>query len=362
MKRTELEMIVIEEETDGARRLVRTGVLHSRQSRHWYPVINYVPVMLTFPTRLTAAFARDHADVLRNLEGYIPPSMDPMPGERNVQTTFTEEWSGLGAAPITFVYTDEELEKMHRVWLRQPAEGDASAGVVLDVGCGFGREARVLSRLFPTADVLGVDLNLSLLEAAEELKGEHRVHLVIASLFHLPFADGVADHVHSEGVIHHTFSTKDAFDAIVPFCKPDGSLFIWVYAKEDPQMIPGVMGRVRRALMVVNHGFTRPVLSRLPPPLRKAAIALLAAGVHPFLRARVRHGDEWTFDNTMHVLRDGFTPRYIHRHGFNEVLTWFEDAGFSPAVHSPVGLREATGRVPKGIGVLGRKTPPDSAS
>jgi len=59
----------------------------------------------------------------------------------------------------------------------------------------------------------------------------------------------------------------------------------------------------------------------------------------------------------LHGLRDAFTPRYAHQHGFNEVLTWFEDAGFEPRMQSPSRYRDLIGRRLVGIGIVGRRAP-----
>jgi len=97
--------------------MVKTGVLFCEASRLWYPVINYVPVMLTFATGLVEGFARDNSELLARHPGYAAPTLDPCPGERSVQATFTEEWSGLGEDELTFVYTDDELLKLRRAIL-----------------------------------------------------------------------------------------------------------------------------------------------------------------------------------------------------------------------------------------------------
>jgi SAM-dependent methyltransferase/uncharacterized protein YbaR (Trm112 family) len=351
-----LEIKVIESESDGDRRLIKTGVLFCADSGLWYPITNHVPVMLTFPTALVDRFARDHADALAAFPGAAAPSLAPMPGERSVQKTFTEEWLGLGADDITFVYTDEELLALHRdVWLHLPPTGDPAVKTVLDVGCGFGREAKILAEIFPNADVFGVDLNLSLLESAETLKGHPRLHLVIASLFHLPFARGSVDHVHSQGVIHLTYSTERAFDAIAPFPRPGGSIFIWVYAKEDALMVPGVRGLLTRVYLFVTNRIGRPVLSRLPAPARNLAVGLLTALLHPVFKLRSRHRRQWRIRNTRHSVRDVFTPRYAHLHGFNEVLSWFEERNFSAVPQSPAKYRTLIGKPLLGIGFLGRR-------
>jgi len=37
---------------------------------------------------------------------------------------------------------------------------------------------------------------------------------------------------------------------------------------------------------------------------------------------------EWKLENTEHSLRDWLSPRYARRHGFNEVMEWFDETGF----------------------------------
>jgi SAM-dependent methyltransferase/uncharacterized protein YbaR (Trm112 family) len=350
-----LDVLSIAVENHEGRDLVRTGILYCNESKYWYPIINYVPVLLTFRTRLVDRFMADHAASLSALPGYSSPDLPPMPGEISVQKTFTEEWSGLGNDERTFAYSDTELVAVHRdVWLRfSPAEIDA-VDTVLNVGCGFGKEAIVLGEIFPNAHIFAIDLNLSLLQAARGLSEHGRIHPVIASLFRLPFAPRSFAHVHSQGVIHHTYSTEAAFRAISVFARPAGSLFIWVYAQEDSHVVPGFRGALIRLYWLVSHRIGRPILSRMPPPVRNAAMFGLTALLYPIVKLRDRRRSDWHFRNTLHGLRDAFTPRYAHQHGFNEVLSWFEDAGFEPRMQSPSRYRDLIGKRLVGIGVVGR--------
>ena len=351
-----LELETLEAETVGGRQVIKTGILRCGQSRLWYPIISYVPVMLTFQTALVDGFARRHAAQVTAQPGFNPPNLPPETGERAVQKSFTEEWSGLKADPLTFVYTVEQLTLLHReVWLHLPPEGDPTKKRVMDVGCGFGREAQVLEGIFPNADVLGVDLNLSLLEAAPALKGDPRLHLVIASLFKIPFEKGSMDHVHCQGVLHHTYSTKRAFDSIAAFVAPTGSIFTWVYATEDSFVVKGMRGLVIRAYWLVSHRIGRPILSRLPAPLRNACMFLITCLLHPLIKARWRHPTPWKFSNSLHGLRDMFTPRYADQLGFNEVLTWYEELGLTPLMQRPGRYREIMGSRLLGVGMVGRR-------
>jgi SAM-dependent methyltransferase len=353
-----LQLLALESEAHGDRHLVRTGVLSCAESRYWYPVINFVPVLLTFRTRLAAQFAVQYAHALTGLSDYRLPDLPPMPGEKSVQQTFTEEWSGLGDDETTFIYSDAELVALHRdVWLRFSPDQTRRVDSVLNVGCGFGKESIILSEIFPQADVFAVDLNLSLLQAGPRLAAHASVHPVIASLFRLPFEPGSFAHVHSQGVLHHTYSTEAAFQSIARFPRADGSLFVWLYAQEDSMVVPGVRGALIRAYWLISHHVGRPVLSRLPAPLRNAAMVTLTAAAYPLVRLRARRGQPWSFSNTLHGLRDAFTPRYAHQHGFNEVLMWFEDAGFEPRLQSPRRYRELIGRRLVGVGVVGRRVP-----
>jgi SAM-dependent methyltransferase/uncharacterized protein YbaR (Trm112 family) len=350
-----LELISFDSEQKSDCELVRTGVLYCRDSLHWYPIINYVPVLLTFRTRLAETFRALHAVEFAALSVYSTPDLPPMPGERSIQKTFTEEWSGLGNDDRTFLYSDSELVALHRdVWLRFSSEELNAVDTVLNVGCGFGKEAIVLAEIFPNADIFGVDLNLSLLQAAPGLTSYPRVHPIIASLFHLPFAKGSFAHVHSQGVIHHTYSTEAAFRTIAAFTRPGGTLFVWVYAREDSLVVRGFSGVLVRMYWFVSHRIGRPILSRMPAAVRNVVLQVLTAAVYPLVKLRDRRAGEWHFRNTLHGLRDAFTPRYAHQHGFNEVIGWFEDAGFDPRLQSPSKYRDLIGKRLIGVGIVGR--------
>ncbi|EKS35619.1 methyltransferase domain-containing protein [Afipia clevelandensis] len=354
----QLQVAAIESGVDIEKKAaVRTGILWSEQGGFWYPIINYVPIMLTFVTPLVTKFASEHASRVAALSGQPKlPNASPEQGERSVQTTFTEEWGGLEDDQLTFVYDQTELVALHRdVWIQQDDEERSSARTVLDVGCGFGKEAIVLSELYPNAQVIGADLNLAVVKAGERLVETTRVNPVVASLFHLPFSPESMDHVHCQGVLHHTWSTKAGFDAIAEKVASAGSLFVWVYAAEDRHVVKGVRGMLVRAYWSISHRIFRPVLSRAPSAVRSAAVHAISAAIHPIIKDRGRNRGRWKYANTVHGIRDAFTPMYAHEHGFNEVLEWFEAAGFSPKPQRPLKYRELFGSRLVGAGFIGRR-------
>src|SRR5262245_10597854 len=106
--------------------------------------------------------------------------------------------------------------------------GQIPVGVTLEVGCGYGRFVDVVQRSGGT--IIGIDLSTHSIELAQDFVGlRDNVHLVQCDLFRLPFRQGSFDRVFSIGVLHHTPDTRGAFDALLPYVRPQGQISIWVY-------------------------------------------------------------------------------------------------------------------------------------
>jgi SAM-dependent methyltransferase len=148
---------------------------------------------------------------------------------------------------------------------------------------------------------------------------------VVASLFHLPFAEASFDLVYSQGVLHHTYSTYEAFRNGTRYVRPGGQICIWVNGLEDH---------------LAGHGLSGWVHSLLP---------------HLFFKRLKRHGPRWTLANTEHSVRDRLKPRYARKHSFNEVIVWYEEQGLTTQVHSPTAYRRLFGRPLWGMGLKGTK-------
>lgn len=326
------------------------GALTCATCGTWYPVRGQVPVLLDFATPFHDAFALQHGDALADLH---PPRGEPRPGERSTQETFTEEWDTVSESELSFIFTGDELVELNkRVWLK--GIDGAQPRTVLDVGCGVGHESRAL-RAATGAHVIGVDANLALLGRRAAGEQEEGVSYVVASLFALPFRQRSFDLVYSMGVLHHTYSTRAAFDAISPFAADHGHVFVWLYGREDHLAAEGKRGKAMRATILIER-VLRPGVARAPEPVRKAFFAAASRAAHPLLQPRVRHSSEWSRADTEMYLRDWLSPRYAHRHGYNEVAGWFEEAGFAIVdVQSPQAYREIVGYPIGGVGLTGRR-------
>ena len=98
---------------------VKSGLLYCNKLKIFYPIINGVPIMLTFPTVLTLNFKKKYEnEIQKKIPNYKLPKLQPMKGEKNIQKTFTEEWNGLGDDEIVFMYDKNEGYNLHKkVWL-----------------------------------------------------------------------------------------------------------------------------------------------------------------------------------------------------------------------------------------------------
>jgi len=129
--------------------------------------------------------------------------------------------------------------------------------MVLEMGIGIGGIADHVSRR-GECELVGVDLSYAVDAARKYFGGNRFLHVVQASVFAPPFREGAFDFVYSQGVIHHTFSTKASFDRLCRLPKIGGRLYVWVYNPEDERR-----NWVRRSLMLLES-VIRPICWRLP--------------------------------------------------------------------------------------------------
>jgi len=196
---------------------------------------------------------------------------------------------------------------------------DVAGRLVLDVGCGMGRFADVVSRW--GGRVVGIDLSLAVEAAYANLGKRENVRILQANLLHLPFRPGSFDIVYSLGVLHHTPDCEKAFRQLVPFVRPGGRLCVWVY---------GTMGPWERFARLY-----RKVTVRMPPRLLHALCHVAIPWHHvcrlpligPLLWILLpvnRHPNgDWRVLDTF----DWYSPQYQSLHTFPEVYRWFQSEG-----------------------------------
>lgn len=269
--------------------------------------------------------------------------------------TFSFQWR---KHKITQLDRDTRRESEETFRLSTGIEPQDLAGqLVLDVGCGMGRYADVVSRA--GAEVVGIDLSNAIDVAQENLGSRHGLHLAQADVFQLPFRKTVFDCIFSIGVLHHTPDCHKALLGLIPYLKPGGILAIWVYPKYKLDMMfrrgvdrfaeettpyalspPVKLGRrsvrlfSRVAIWLdrvnnIGNSFARAVGRRLPTrvlyPLCYGAVPLYHllklkpfAPLRLFIKISMHPDPEWRVLDTY----DNLSPRYQSRHTYEEVESW----------------------------------------
>jgi uncharacterized protein YbaR (Trm112 family) len=341
---------------------VAAGILTCDPCRTWYPIVNHVPVLLDYAVPLHRAFEAEHAARLAAVPALHAPQGLPRPGELLTQRSFTAEWKAVRQdGELNFMSTRAERRERMRLELDWPSGLlDRGSGVALDVGCGNGVEAVLLQEV-TGGEVFAVDLNLELIASGAWLAEQPHVYPVVASVFALPFAGSRFDLIYSSGVLHHTYSTRRAFDTVVSLLGDEAAVYLWLYANEDASRT--VRGRLNYLLELA----VRPALATVPAPVQTAVVQPLAAVQYARHKRAGPNRDRWQYANSLHTVRDRWTCRYAHRHSFHEVMSWFIEHGLDFTFVDPIAFERTLGFPIFGIGIRGARgaataQPPRSVS
>jgi SAM-dependent methyltransferase len=251
--------------------------------------------------------------------------------------------------------SDASLNRM-RKWLIE-RYGDVSAAswwgdygdepVVLDAGCGAAMSALLLFEgVLPRIRYLGADISTAVdVAAARFAERGLEAGFVQSDLLSLPLAPESVDVIFSEGVLHHTDSTRGAIEALAPLLKPGGRFLFYVYRRKGP-------------IREFTDDYVREKLVDLPSeeawkalePLTKLGQALgelnvevtvpedidlleIPAGSIDLQRLfywhvfKAYYDPDLTLDEMNHINYDWYAPRNAHRQTAEEVREWCEAAG-----------------------------------
>jgi SAM-dependent methyltransferase/uncharacterized protein YbaR (Trm112 family) len=279
----------------------------------------------------------------------VPRMNVAMDGLERTQQTFSYEWNAHHKGTL------EETETLWGLTLEDDwayfreatelGDGELEGKVVLDAGCGSGRLTRQMAENGARV-VIGVDMIDAVDGAFERSRDLPNVHIVQGNIFELPLRPQAFDLVWSNGVIHHTPDAKGAHEALTRMVKPQGLMYVWVYAKRfNPfRFTKDVLDFLRITRL------PEPILMKLAKAFAHVSIRILdvwraVRSLKPF-RPRTRWGvrsiRHRTVDELYLTWFDALSPEFDSRHTEAEVIGWYQRLGFTQigTIEEPkVGVR-----------------------
>jgi len=289
------------------------------------------------------------------IRGGIPSFVHDADRSSHVAKSFGFEWQtfhdgGFESETVFGRTINEDMEQFDVVFALPQVVGgepDALAGLlVIDAGCGSGMLTAEIARRHPEATVIGLDINPAVAEVYKVSLELPNLHVLHASVFDLPFADGTVDRLWCNGVIHHTGDTRGAFVELARVVGRGGLLFVWVYQRKLSPLVLvrdllrpfGIHRWPHSVLYFVCRALALPTFAAVQALRQVGKIPRVARSTHGRILTRDRHLDELAL-----TWFDVLSPRYRDSYSKAEVETWFVRAGYTDLRHYwwPVGV---TGR------------------
>ena len=173
----------------------------------------------------------------------------PLTG-KNIDTAaaFGWEWQ-----KFSYLHDIETYEAQFLDWIAPIEPSFFQDKIVLDAGCGMGRFA-IVSSLFGAKEVIAIDASDSVEAAYQNAKSFPHVHIVQGDINRLPLRQGKngdVDFAFSIGVLHHLDDPQKGFSSLASHLKKDGSIFAWVYGRENNGWLVNFVNPVRT--MLTSH-------------------------------------------------------------------------------------------------------------
>jgi SAM-dependent methyltransferase/uncharacterized protein YbaR (Trm112 family) len=292
-----------------------SGTLTAATSGFVYRIVNGVPRMLVDPglpdaTSVNVAFAEPDTKLSNEY--------------RQTIRHFRTQWDAFSEEEKTFGMTVDESWRYFCGTLRprELQEDWFDGKLFLDAGCGHGKYVDALSAR--GAEVVAFDITPEIERVYRRIGHRSNVHLVQANILYPPFEQATFDFVMSNGVIHHTPDTREAFRAISRLPKAGGFLAIWVYPYRS------------RGFDAVSQAL-RAITSRLPSNLLRALcylpVPLLSIpGWGAYSGTNLKTA---SWRQCAQVIYDFFGPKYQTHHTQAEVSAWYQEEGYETPWFGP---------------------------
>ncbi len=332
---------------------IETGILFSKNGKAFYPIINGIPRLLIgyknelfnkkFKAQINKAFHKKSKVLISVSE------------QKNINT-FSQHWlkihsfdsNGFSVWGISGKQIQSDIFRIFSI-----KNNSWKGKFVLDAGCGHGIAS--ISLLKSGANVIAMDITEGVDQSKQfvdkkKLNNTNKLQYVQASIEHPCFAPEIFDAIYTNGVLHHTPSTKQSFLNLSQLLKLNGKYYIWLYIKPIDlysKIVYGINTFIRELLRPFGPKgvlvFSRywVYLMQLYHKIRK----LIGLGDPYYTKLSVQ-------DHLLEIY-DHFAIQYDWHHTYAEVYEWYEEAGY---YFKPVwGISTRTDYKKHGVSVIGIK-------
>jgi SAM-dependent methyltransferase len=240
---------------------------------------------------------------------------------------------------------DRYGEVNESAWLKEHGERP----LILDAGCGAAMSAlELFGNELRRARYLGIDISTAVDVAAVRFT-EHGLGggFLQANISQLPLPPKSVDIIFSEGVLHHTDSTEQAFFALAELLKQGGRFLFYVYRKKGPlREFTDDYIRDRIQTMTPEDAWKAVMpLTELGKVLGEVNIEInvpqtielleIPAGKINLQRffywhvCKAFYRPHMSIEEMNHINFDWYAPRNAHRQTIEEVRAWCAKAGLT---------------------------------
>lgn len=216
--------------------------------------------------------------------------------------------------------------------------------LVIDAGCGAGMSGlELLGAVIPRVRYLGIDVSEAV-DVARDRFFERGLSagFLQADITNLPLEPNSVDIIFSEGVLHHTNSTRGAITSLAKLLKPGGSFLFYVYRRKGPirefsddyirtriqEMSPKDAWKAMEPLtqLGISLGQLGAEID-IPAPIDVLGIPAGRINVQRLFYwhvAKAFYRAELSFDEMNHINYDWYAPANAHRQSIEQVREWCE--------------------------------------